>query len=370
MRHVISILLATAACASSEPVEEQAPPTWEEDEKADSAFESRLQGERNEWGEIIRPDEPVVFPRLAQKINELQRLLAEGGAVHRGFHKKVHSCLRAEFHIDANRPAQTRHGVFAEDGVKQAWVRFSNGQGKSLQDNERDVRGIAIKLMGVDGPRLLGDSATTQDFLMTTRPASHVNDAIEFMEFAEAAATGNLVAWGLLHPVSAARLFRQTAPVTTLVTRYWTGSPYRVGPSVTKMSVWPCNGQPTGTQGTTTANPDYLRTDVETRLAAGDVCFQFGVQIRRDPANESVEKASAVWDEQRNPMIPVAKLIIAQRTLDETRADEDYCNDLAFNPWNGIVDHTPLGHMNRARKLVYKASAELRGHAPEPAAGQ
>ena len=366
MRHLASLILITAACASSSAEEEVAPPTWEEDEKADSSFESRLSGERNQWGEIIRPDEPVVFPRLAQKINELQRLLAVNGTVARGFHKKVHSCLRAELHVDSNRPAQTRYGAFAEDGVKQAWVRFSNGQGKSLQDNERDVRGVAIKLMGVDGPRLLGDDATTQDFLMTTRPASHVNDAIEFMEFAEAAAKGNLVGWGLLHPVSAARLFRQTAPVTTLVTKFWTGSPYRVGPNVAKLGVWPCNFQPTGTQGTTTSNPDYLRTDLETRLAAGNVCFQFGVQIRRDPANESVEKGSSVWDEQRNPMIPVAQLIITQRTPDETRADEEYCNDLAFNPWNGLVEHQPLGHMNRARRPVYSASAQLRGHVAEP----
>jgi hypothetical protein len=369
MHRFIFVSLVTAACASSSTAPEpEQPPSYEDDEKADSAFESRLVGTRNEWGEIIRPDEAATFAGLAQKINDLQRILAVNGTAQRGFHAKVHGCMKAELRINSSRPAETRFGAFADDGVKPAWVRISNGQGKAGPDNERDVRGLAIKLMGVEGPRLLGDDATTQDFLMTTRAASHVNDAIEFMEFAEAAATGKLIGWALLHPVAAARLFRQTAPVGTVVTRYWTGSPYRIGPRVAKLAVWPCAGQPTTTQGTTSADPNFLRGDLEQRLQTGEVCYEFGVQIRKDPVNESVEKGSAVWDEQRNPFVPVARLVLAQRTVEQLHADEDYCNDLAFNPWNGLVEHQPLGHMNRARKPVYASSASLRGHAPEPRA--
>jgi hypothetical protein len=369
MRHYFfAVCISMTACASDPTPEstEPTPPSYEEDEKADAAFESRLVGTKNEWGEIIRPDEAAVFAGLATKINELQRVVAAGNAPVRGFHAKVHGCMKAELHVNANRPAETRFGAFAEDGVKSAWIRMSNGQGKSLQDNERDVRGIGIKLVGIDGERLLGDTATTQDFLMTTRPASHVNDAIEFMDFAEAAATNKLIGWALLHPVAAARLFRGTAPVKTLVTKYWTGSPYRVGPRAAKLAVWPCYGQPTTTQGTTTDDPDFLRTDLEHRLAGGDVCFEFGVQLRKEPSNESIEKGSSVWDEQRNPFIPVARLVVAKRTVEQARLDEAYCDDLAFNPWNGVVEHQPLGHMNRARKLVYGSSAALRGHAPEP----
>jgi hypothetical protein len=370
MRNLVglSLLAVTiSACASTEADEStDAPPSFEDDAKADAAWESNLVGERNEWGEIIRPGEDVVFVGLGEKINELQRLMAASGQIQRGFHAKMHGCMKAELVPDPARPAQTRQGIFASDETHQAWVRFSNGQGKSLKDNERDVRGFAMKVLGVDGTRLVDDGATTQDFLMTTRAASHVNDAIEFMEFAEAAAKGNLISWGLLHPVAASRLFRATAPVKTLVTRYWTGSAYRLGANIAKVSVWPCNGQSTTTQGTTEDNPDYLRTDLQTRLAAGDVCFEVGVQIRKDPANESVEKGSSVWDEQRNPFVKVGRVIVHQRTTAEATADEEFCNDLAFNPWNGIDQHRPLGHMNRARKLVYSWSANLRGHLAEP----
>jgi catalase len=281
----------------------------------------------------------------------------------RGFHAKVHGCMKADFELDANRPPATRYGLFADDAPKQAWVRLSNGQGKAGADNERDVRGLAIKVMGVQGERLVADGATTQDFLMTTRAASHVNDAVEFMDFADYAANGKLIAWGLKHPVAASRLFIQTAPVRTLLTRFWSGSPYRLGPNIAKFSVWPCAGLLTTTQGTTSSDPDFLRGDLQTRLATGDVCYEFGVQIRKDPSNESVEKASSVWDEQRNPFVRVARLVIPQGT---STIDEEYCNDLAFNPWNGLAEHQPLGHMNRARKSVYKSSAAYRGHLPEP----
>jgi catalase len=360
------LFISVTACASQPDAPEDEGPTYEEDAKADSGFEDGLEGTRNEWGEVIRPDEQAVFAKLAQKINELQRIQSVGGIAQRGFHAKTHACMKAEFRPAANRPAETRHGVFASDDVRAAWVRISNGQGRSLRDNERDVRGLAIKLMDVQGERLLGDDATTQDFLMTNRPASHVNDAIEFMDFADAAANGKLGWWAIKHPVSAARLFRQTAPVTTLVTTYWSGSAYRVGPKPAKLSVRPCAGQPATTQGTTSADPNYLRLDLEHRLASGDVCYELAVQLRRDPTSESVEKGSSVWDEQKNPFIPVGQLVIARRSTAEARVDEEYCNDLAFNPWNGVVEHQPLGHMNRARRPVYQSSAQFRGHVPEP----
>src|SRR6187551_1135655 len=105
MRRFISlslISLTAAACASSTPTEppDDEMPSYEDDAKADSSFEDHLVGIRNQWGEIIRPDEAFVFAAMAQKINELQRILAVNGTPQRGFHAKVHSCLKAEFRLD------------------------------------------------------------------------------------------------------------------------------------------------------------------------------------------------------------------------------------------------------------------------------
>src|SRR5688572_22312908 len=116
MHRLVLLVSFVAACATSEtPEPEPTPPSYEDDEKADAAFESRLVGTKNEWGEIIRPDEAAVFAGLATKINELQRILSVNGIAKRGFHAKMHGCMKAEFRLNANRPAETRVGAFADD---------------------------------------------------------------------------------------------------------------------------------------------------------------------------------------------------------------------------------------------------------------
>jgi hypothetical protein len=36
------------------------------------------------------------------------------------------------------------------------------------------------------------------------------------------------------------------------------------------------------------------------------------------------------------------------------------CECLAFNPWNGLKAHQPLGSLNRARWAVYNGSESVR----------
>jgi hypothetical protein len=38
---------------------------------------------------------------------------------------------------------------------------------------------------------------------------------------------------------------------------------------------------------------------------------------------------------------------------------------LSFNPWHAPEAHRPLGDIQRLRRVVYLASARLRGHIPE-----
>ena len=82
------------------------------------------------------------------------------------------------------------------------------------------MRGLAIKIVGVEGKKLLEieEDAKTQDFLMTNRAASHVDDAAEFMEFAEAT-TSTLKFAGYLatHPKVALRLAKVKKDVPSLL---------------------------------------------------------------------------------------------------------------------------------------------------------
>jgi hypothetical protein len=38
----------------------------------------------------------------------------------------------------------------------------------------------------------------------------------------------------------------------------------------------------------------------------------------------------------------------------------NFAEKIAFNPWNALPEHQPLGGMNRARKMVYTELAKLR----------
>jgi len=66
-------------------------------------------------------------------------------------------------------PPALRVGVFAQNQSFPAWLRFSNGgSDPNVPDTKGDIRGMAIKLMGVPGKKLLPTQADarTQDFVM------------------------------------------------------------------------------------------------------------------------------------------------------------------------------------------------------------
>jgi hypothetical protein len=103
-----------------------------------------------------------------------------GGKVLRGVHPKDHGCVEATFTVVKGLPAKYRVGVFANPGQQfQALIRFSNADVDPKRPDSRvegsavvhASRGMAVKLMGVSGRRLLpDDDELTQDFLMINQP--------------------------------------------------------------------------------------------------------------------------------------------------------------------------------------------------------
>jgi hypothetical protein len=144
-----------------------------------------------DWKEEIEPGERELFERFAHNVimprqEEVSKEL--NGKRVRGLHMKLHAGLLAEFQVLPNLPEHARFGVFREPRVFPAVVRFSNGESYGKPDKEIQPRGIAIKLVGVSGPKLLEDQkeAVTQDFLATshsvTSTVRHVRQFIAFIE--------------------------------------------------------------------------------------------------------------------------------------------------------------------------------------------
>jgi hypothetical protein len=87
------------------------------------------------------------------------------------------------------------------------------------------------------------------------------------------------------------------------------------------------------------------------------------LQFYTDEATTPIENAAAVWPESRSPFRTVARLTIPQQDVEDEAglALSKKIDASAFDPWNALMEHRPLGDIMRARKVVYLASERQRG---------
>jgi hypothetical protein len=313
--------------------------------------------------------EAEMFKAFAQQIQALQSRASQDRAqpVSRGFHAKQHACLAGTLELDPRRDLRARHGVFAMPHTAwPVWVRFSNGVGWSQADGELDARGMAMKLIGVPGDKLMPDEKFTQDFLMTNSPTPIGKNAREFMDFAHANADGVLagVFFGLRHPRSGAPALARTLPIDSMVNEtYWSGGAYHLGAhQAVKFSARPCPG--VAPREPDDDADDFLRTDLLEAARRG-LCFTFGVQFQVDPVSTPIENAAVEWRAETAPFIPIGRVVLPPQEAGAPERDA-LCTRLSFNPWHGLPAHQPMGHINRARRFVYDASRAHRGGGFEP----
>lgn len=375
MRLRVAVFLLVASCSHSltaaqqtaidqslaaiDPAAEPLPPR---EEPADG----KLQLNTEYWLGGTEQAETDLVLKFGEQIQALQKQKAaeRGTAVFRGFHAKSHGCLHGRLTPLDTRPPRARFGIFAEGaGPMPVWVRFSNGVGWKQADDELDARGMAIKVMGVPGPKYLPDEASTQDFLMTNSPIPVGKDAQEFMDFAHANSKGRLpgIFFLLGHPFTGKALTKTGAIDSSVTTTYWSGGPYHLGAhQAIKYLARPCD--PALKREPQRDGPDYLHADLADAAKAG-VCFRFYVQFQVDPERTPIENASVTWDEQLSEPVPVAEVTMPAQDL----AAPELCDGLAYSPWHAIAAHKPMGTHNRARRIVYAQSQALREKNPEPA---
>jgi hypothetical protein len=307
----------------------------------------------------------------------------------RAVHPKDHGCVKAVFEVRADLPDELRVGVFAKPGRKyDAWIRFSNAAAivgpdltPGLPANARNgSRGMAIKLMGVDGPPLIdGEGPTTQDFLMVNLPVFPFANASDYLELNRAL---------LEHKDDVVKAFTQFAAkvpperamragqinaqiraislASPLESRYFSAAPFQFGDGrVMKYGVRPINAPMSAMPAQ--PGPNYLREAAIRHLRAREACFEFLVQVRADSAADlAIEDVTVEWKEADTPFQCVAHITIPRQEFDSP-ASRAICENLFFTPWHGIEEHRPLGGINRLRKSAYLESSRQRHHPKEPA---
>ena len=304
-----------------------------------------------------------------ERITAIHLSVTDPGArpVPRGQHMKNHGCVRAEFVVEPDLPDPLRHGVFSSPRAFPAYIRYSNGKG--YDDRRADAHGMAIKLVGVAGEKLLEDErdASTQDFILIDHPIFFIKDVADYVPFMEdfrrlrspGLTPGKIIA-GLklfLSPDYKWRLLRATGskkPDSPLRIQYWSTTPSRLGPSAVKYTARPVPaGAPTVPAFD---SPDMLRLAMADHLKADEARFDFLVQVQTDPAAMPVEDPTIDWGA---PWQKVATIRIPPQSFDSP-GQMAFCEDLSFTPWHSLPEHRPLGGINRTRKAVYRAISKQR----------
>jgi hypothetical protein len=284
----------------------------------------------------------------------------------RGMHPKTVACLAAEFRVLDALPQHLAHGLFASPHTYTAWVRFSNAV--VWDDREPDLHGLALKLLGVPGAKVLRPSESTDelDLLLIDAPVFFTPDVAGLYGFLSrrfgleksgksAEEVGRTLASE--YP-RATELFMKVARPSgaPLETGYWSCVPFELGPHVVKYSIQPRLNAPPSGKGPDLSN-GARATLVEwlTRRGA-PAYFDVHVQLREDPATMPIDDATVEWS---SPYHKVAELLIAPQTFDTPERDA-LGERLVFNPWHTLPEHAPLGGLNRARLPAYLASAQIR----------
>ena len=321
-------------------------------------------------GEALEPNEAALVKEIAEAATtQLSQAHAASGdkVARRDAHPKAHGCVTGSFAVRNDVPADLRGDTFQPGKHYPTWVRFSNGSNQD--DRKNDARGMAIKLLGVSGDRLLTSEApgtNTHDLVLTNHDKFFLSNITDYVKFMKTVTDkGNPISFFIsfnifdLH-LREAFLARQftTQPISSpLTSRYWSATPYKLGNQAVKYSMQPCAGADVSGKHADAEN--YLATAMKSQLAAGDACFDFMVQRRSNPDDMHIEDSTVAWQESDSPFVKIATLTIPKQTFDSP-AQEKLCENLSFTPWHATQEHRPLGSLNRTRKVVYEATSTLR----------
>jgi hypothetical protein len=325
-----------------------------------------------DWKEIVAPDEDTRFDRLANKLVELQRMHTGGGRSARALHSKLNGGFEAHLEIFGNLPEPASHGLFAGPKVYDALVRYSNGSGVIQDDGIADVRGMAVKVLDVDGPKALG-TARTQDFLGILQSTTPFRNADEFVGVLWATRNRLLMVPRILFTIGL-RTFSilpkfikaVKAPVASLAqSSFYSALPIRCGPYAVRFAWSPLIAP---SADCTLAGPTMYADDLATRLRKGPIEYALELQFFVDENRTPIEDGSVDWPVDVAPYVRVGKLVIPQQDAasDRGRLVAERIQNLSFDPWHALAEHRPLGGMMRARKQAYFACGKGRNVEAEP----
>jgi hypothetical protein len=331
--------------------------------------------------ETIPADEADDIRRVVQAMELiLARGQAKSGQFRADVHVKTHGYALGEFHVLPNLPEELAQGLFEHEGVYRVVTRFSNSASQAQADAIPDGRGMAIKVLGVEGAMVLTDEqkGQSQDFVMINHPVFFARNVKDFLRLEKVLvkADDNTLAtlheglsggdWNPLHwhwreMLTVARIAVQL-PSHPASNTYFSMTPIRFGKYVSKYRVVPVGERLDSYLDLAKklwSEADAMRLALEGTLRTQEVLFEFQVQLRTSEKLMPIEDATVEWPESKSPYRTVAHLLLPRQEIEMLRLQESYLN-LSFNVWHALAAHRPLGGINRVRRSAYPLSSAWR----------
>lgn len=334
------------------------------------------------WPGIERPadDEEEIFDAMVAKLrgNNIRAYRKHKRGL-RDAHAKSHGILIGELEVLGDLPDELAQGLFATPRTYPVIARLSTTSGVIRSDQIRGVRGLGIKVIGVDADDkvLPDDHAVTQDFIFVTHREFLFADARAYLR--KGIPLAILLAWlpdrvidvasEVLARVHRLRPLPETLAVFVrrnthiLGDTFYSSAPLRYGDHVCRMLYAPRSPEVRALAGQSTDDRDgvnALQEMVVDFFAEYDAEYELRVQLCTDLRTMPIEDATVDWPEEESPHRAVA-VIRFPRQDPYTPERRAYGDDiLSFNSWRCITAHRPLGSINRLKRKVYDASSEFR----------
>ncbi|WP_316822616.1 LodA/GoxA family CTQ-dependent oxidase [Pedobacter gandavensis] len=303
----------------------------------------------------------IVTERLKEMFVEMgQKSRIEKGQkpAQRAVFRKQHGIVYGTFRIKKDIKPEFKVGIFAGDSYECA-IRFSSDTDPKSPDLHSTL-GLGLKLFGVKGPKLLGDSDNA-DFIFQNIDRFFARDAQQMCSFTTAGVIDkDYDAYINKHPELAEILNAMTkVEASCLSAGYWAILPFRLGDTnIVKYRLVPDDTH----HGAVFNDKNYLALDLQSRLRNKSAKFRFEIQLRTNDKTMPLDDAQEVWSIEESPYICIAELELPQQDI-LAIGQSEFGTALAFNIWRTLAQHEPLGSIAQARKVVYAASAEARHQA-------
>ncbi|WP_159996330.1 catalase family protein [Roseomonas sp. 18066] len=333
--------------------------------------------------ETPEPDEAETTGGLVEALRGIaETTYRDYGYPVRSVHAKSHGLLRGELQVLEGLPAAYAQGLFAQLGRYPVVLRFSTNPGDILDDSVSVPRGLAVKVVGVEGARLPGSEAgREQDFVLVNAPTFAAPTAKAFLGNLKLLAKTTDRAPGLKKVLSAALRGTEAAleavggksatltqmgghPNTHILgDNFYSGTPFLFGASMAKFSVAPVSPALLALKDAkvkVSGRPDALREEVLAFFAGNTAEWELRVQLCTDIGEMPIEDSTVEWPETMSPYVAVARITAGPQPSWNEERSRAVDLGMAFNPWQGLAAHRPLGSINRTRRAAYRMSADFR----------